>query len=372
MAAPDDVDMNAPAPAGPTLAADDPHTWAKVGNLVLRHFAREPNPLAPPEGMWRNKSNAAPPRILVEARINHPFVNLDAHIPRAVRVPKTASVVDQTIARVCGRFARRPSDYYVAQSQTWVCPKHDCVYTILLEDLTPAQHEVVDVATVGIREPFVAVVEGRHVVLPAFVREVIDIVALSHYENTHLQGRGFRHILHGQDVDGRIQYHWEPVRIQHHLTSTAAGGWEIRYHEEHRRLETQRALAAEARAWASELIRYLDDVDRDEARKARNSYHRFVVDRCDDLVNLDRSDGLFDAHASLFDGGRASVQLASRTNAAMKEAHSVVYDGHRTITSEHAARQRVRARAQAEMEYWINGEGAHRLVKRPNVRNLYT
>ncbi|VDC00358.1 unnamed protein product, partial [Peniophora sp. CBMAI 1063] len=146
MAEPDVVDMDAPAPAAPTLAADDRYTWAKVGNLVLRHIAREPNPLAPPEGMSRYKSNATPPRILVEAPVNHPFVNLDAHIPRAVRVPKTASIVDQTIARVCGRFTRRPSDYYVAQSQMWVCPKHDCVYTILLEDLTPAQHEVVDVA----------------------------------------------------------------------------------------------------------------------------------------------------------------------------------------------------------------------------------
>lgn len=134
-----------------------------------------------------------------------PFVNLDAHIPYPVRVPQTWSLVESEIRKVSPALTRRPSDFYVGGSRTWVCPKLDCVYTIMSDDLTQTQRLMVERATEGIDVPF-TLLDGDHCSAAAvYVREVIDIIALAHYESAHFQPLRIRHILHGQRNNGRVR-----------------------------------------------------------------------------------------------------------------------------------------------------------------------
>lgn len=85
-----------------------------------------------------------------------------------------------------------------------MCPKADCAFTILLDDLADDQRDCVAHATTGIRQPFITVTEGKSASVSISVREVIDIIALAHYESTHVRHLGIRHVLHGQELSGRV------------------------------------------------------------------------------------------------------------------------------------------------------------------------
>ncbi|VDC03136.1 unnamed protein product [Peniophora sp. CBMAI 1063] len=317
-----DIDMEY-AHEQPALALDDDHTWAKVADLALRHLARVGKPPTHPDDASledRFVERTEAPRGDSLQLVNH-----DAHIPPSVRVPQTWSLIITDMRRVCTHFARRLSDFYVAGTNEWVCPMHDCMYAIAINNLSVDEKKVVDGVTRGADVPFYTLVDAFRVTEPAFIREVIDIVALEHYESVHLQGLRIHHVIHGQDHTGRIMYYWQLNRISAEFLKKTVRGWEARRFEEIRRTEVQRALASEARQWAEGLIRDAKQGDKDARLAARIEYGDYSREGYAHALCLERRDGLFDARVSAFEGP-AGGGLERRAIRAMRGVHSLSFE----------------------------------------------
>lgn len=148
------------------------------------------------------------PHIRPKARslpVHQPLYALDAHIPAVVRERKTAHFVLQSIRRFSEPLSRRPSDYLAGNSDVWMCPHNPCLYTIELKNLTQDQGETLEHRTKDLATPFIVDENGSISASARYVREVIDIVALDHYEAAHLAPYNIKHTVHGQRDDGRVR-----------------------------------------------------------------------------------------------------------------------------------------------------------------------
>ncbi|VDB90182.1 unnamed protein product [Peniophora sp. CBMAI 1063] len=362
-----DADMD-DIPGEPVLAKDSPHTWAKVTDLALRHMARVPRPPTHPEdASLEDRVHSSG-----ETMAGHmqQLVNSNAHIPASVRVPKTWMLIDIDMNRISAPLTRRPSDFYVGGSLAWTCPKHDCVYTIFLEDLSPDQRKLVKDATRGVKIWFFQTENDVAAAVPEFFREVIDIVALAHYESAHFAGLLIHHVIHGQDAQGRILYHWQLNNMSTEFKKKTVRGWEARRYEEICRVNVQRGLAQDARNMADSLIRTAKEGDKSARERARARAGYQIREEYRVLLDLKRPQGLFDARASLYEGRPENNRIVYGPISAMKRVHATAFEAGNRTEEALAERDALRATADALKAYWKDGEGAKRLVRRENTYQM--
>ncbi|KZV70918.1 hypothetical protein PENSPDRAFT_664729 [Peniophora sp. CONT] len=361
----DDVVMPGPDEYVPTLAPDDCYTWAKAADLALRHIALVEQPLrhrgdASVEAYVRNTNLVA----ACDAK-KLPILSYDAHVPAIVRVVKTPSFVNADIEALSTSLVRRPSDYLMANADAWRCPHHHCMFTVELSSLTHEQHDILRRATAGVTVPWTFNADGHIAVVGVYAREVVDIVALAHYEEHHFQRLGIRHVLHGQREDGRIMYHWEPVKMKNLLDTNSVRGSQARYHEEKCRVNMQRALAFEARLWAADALQAARKEEYKGRAEARKSLSQSVRANYGALVNLnlDRVDSLFEARTALFVGRSAMSSVVRRPMDALTRLHGDILNVGGDPVSAAVDRERCAA-AREQQTFWDEGEGSERVKRR--------
>lgn len=137
--------------------------------------------------------------------VQGPFVNRDAHIPVSIRVPPTAPYLLGRIRSVSPPLGHRPSDLCIGGSHIWNCPHGPCAFALNLVDISPAAQEIIVRVAGEDSILFVQMVDGVVSARPEFIREVVDFVALDHYENTHLARLDVHHVVHGLRADGRVR-----------------------------------------------------------------------------------------------------------------------------------------------------------------------
>ncbi|VDC05901.1 unnamed protein product [Peniophora sp. CBMAI 1063] len=365
-----DVDMQDAGAAAPILAEDDVYTWAKASDLALRYIARVRTPSWHAEDV--NVDGIGLPAIVRdhEQTIQGPFVNRDAHIPASVRVPETPGYLTMRLCSVATSLSRRPSDYYLPGSDVWHCPHYACDWVIVLDNLTEAQKGMLTRAMGEDTGLFMGDGGNAAAPQPAFVREVVDIVALEHYQRAHFWRLGIRYILHGQRIDGRIAYHWEepdggrgPGKPRVRITSAEK-------HEEKCRVAVQRALSCEARSWATSTIQDVQKIEHALRADASRVQRECALERGAKLINLkvDRVDSLFEHRASLYTDlhhRHSVVMLPEKAMLRVKSAGQKFEDDNTNVRSSCDVR---RTAAEEQIEYWTTGEGYLRTQFRPLVR----
>ncbi|KZV60557.1 hypothetical protein PENSPDRAFT_671578 [Peniophora sp. CONT] len=346
-------------------------------DLALRHIARVEEPPRHPDDArveahvpQKNQKN----RHAVNIPSKLPLVAYDVHVPAFVRETKTSSFVVTDIRQFSTPLVRRPSDYVTGNADVWICAHPPCMYAIDQTGLTRAQYNILQRATVGTATPFATELDGAIVVIPQHFREVVDIVALAHYEATHLAHMAIRHILHGQRLDGRgqILYHWEPVDMAGLLLEGSVRGSQARYNEERCRANMQRALAYEARTWAAEEIHDVRKEEYDlraQLRKWHSGYIRRENGRMLHL-NVDSVDSLFNTRPAKFAGRSATSRIVLQPTEALFHLQRMYLGFNDDSVAAAEARQRRRVAAEEQQLFWSEGDGAERTIQRRQGLNL--
>ncbi|VDB90238.1 unnamed protein product [Peniophora sp. CBMAI 1063] len=358
----------------PTLARDDRYTWAKAADLALRHIARVPEFVRHPDDTFVERGVPQSPLPTSTVAREQPLVNLDAHVPWLVRVPKTAPYVKALIDNVHFTLTRAPSDYLPAYSDLWVCPNHPCGFTVDLSALSNVDVIELRKATNGQYLPtFTEYSDGGVVALVSSRREVVDIIGLRHYEEAHLHQLGIRHVIHGQRDDGRILFYWVPVDILSLLTENSVRGSVARHYEEKCRANTQRAMAFTARVWAADILQGIREDEHDARQQSRRSQSDFAQTEFGRLTNLnvDRVDSLFEPHAALLLGRGPKSAAVREPMRAMERLHERFYDVGAGGGSVAPDRDRLRAAAQEQQVFWSTGEGSERMKKTATTPATY-
>ncbi|KZV60543.1 hypothetical protein PENSPDRAFT_671602 [Peniophora sp. CONT] len=347
-----------------SLAPDTWDTWAQAiddalgidqdiqAEFALRHLARVDTP--PGHADDAALQNHVPGCGQAPSpRIELALVNMDWHIPAAVRAPKTNDAIISAIEKVSRPLVRRPSDYLVASATAWTCPHAACNHTIELTRLTPAQVSIVSQVFVGANVRLTETGFGRTAAIPALAREVVDMIALAHYRSEHLHELAIRYVLHGQRDDGRsnkVAYYWEPAEWKHSFLDCGVHGDTARRCEEARRLAMQNALAAEARAWASRMLLDVQFEERASRVAQRQQQSKLVRREYSRLVYLKRADSIFTPCA----GSKSYPKQVE----AIQHVHARYWDSDLLdllVVGENTRVSR-RREAEEEIEFWKSGE----------------
>ncbi|VDB97826.1 unnamed protein product [Peniophora sp. CBMAI 1063] len=292
------------------LAPDNAQTWAAMvsadsfenagipvnstkSDIALRHICRvstifsHPQDAESAELTWPHDLPRRETTVPSVATPTHRviLVNEDAHIPAQFRHQTTAPYILQAIQEIHSTFADRPSRTYTPYSRMWRCPYTGCNY---IEDLAGLSHSageaVCRIAAVSldsnflmddVASEFVTIAGGRYRARREFVRSVVDIIGLRHYE-THLADSGLRCWIRGQTPDGQISFMWEHDDLDFVLQSRTIEGWRARRHEELERLSLQSALSTQARRWAHEARFWGKEELVCQRRRARSVHHEYV------------------------------------------------------------------------------------------------
>ncbi|VDC00039.1 unnamed protein product [Peniophora sp. CBMAI 1063] len=336
-----------------TLASDSPGTWAKVADLTLRHIARIRVPPTHPDDL--RSDNKAPAMLSQRPSlpVHQSIVSQEAHIPFFVRKPRTVAYVREAIERVSVHLSRRPSEFLIGDTNRWACPGPTCAYTVQLEDLSSAQMEVIGRIANGLHRAWTSDVGKLHIAVREYWREVVDIVALAHYEEVHLHGLGIKHVIRGQGDDGRLEYFWEFRDWKAALELQNYRGVRARIAESRSRSNMQRALGFEARAWASDVLSQVQQEECDARASAREQQSDFVRDEYDEHLNLElnRADSLFEPRGVLFAGHGSTTREVQRPIRALRRLHEYIYGQQPTPNVEESRAER-RAGAEAELLRW--------------------
>lgn len=317
--------------------------------------------------------------------MQRPLVAYNTHIPSVTRVPRTPLFMKNKIRNVSEALSRRPSDFLIGAADVWRCPHAPCMFVIELARLGPDDLQTLQRVLADLVTQFTTEVDGNRGAERRFAREVVDVLALVHYEDAHLAAIGLRHVLHGQRDDGRVRsavalrarlpdfltqlaYHWEPRDLERMLFMNDVHGSQARHYEERCRANMQRSLGYEARMWAAETIHQTHKEEYDDRARTRQRLSNFTRIKFERLVNLnlDAVDGLFEPRSALYVGRGARSNIVQQPMVALNRLHRQVYkqdvvSGDSVVMQEKRVdRERRRAEALEQSIHWTTGEGAER------------
>ncbi|VDC04890.1 unnamed protein product [Peniophora sp. CBMAI 1063] len=364
----------------PAPAPDDTDTWSAMTDVALRHISRvsslfmHPQDLESAELTWpEDLSRHEPTAEVLTPTYRVVLVNQDAHIPTHARHPNTAPYILQAISDLYPALAKRPSSRYTPYARIWRCPYDGCGY---FEDLARLSHAAGEAVcrvaatavdsyflTNDLASDYIKLVEGRYCARREFIKNVVDIIGLRHYES-HLSQAGLRCSIRGQRPSGYLSFMWEHADMDAMLQSNSVEGVQARRHEEAARKRFQLALRAQARCWAHETRFWEMGGLTAERQSARSLQHAFVK-------TLDLS------HV-LTDGGRHFSQLREleprrslAVLAAGRKLHDDVYGAAAERETVNTAITSRLLLANEEIESWERGDGLFLTLDRGDSPELY-
>ncbi|VDB87028.1 unnamed protein product [Peniophora sp. CBMAI 1063] len=236
------------------------------------------------------------------------------------------------------------------QADTWRCPQDGCAYYEDTDNLSAAAVRAIrDVQPTPAIASSSLIYEGiRARANPKFLRLVVDIVGLRHYQDSHLRSVGLACRIYGQDVRGDLDFQWVYEDYKSVLTSVTGEGAAARMYEEQERVQLQRRISLLARRWAlstqSAILR--------ERHQDALALHNCLSQRARDVHEESLQDGR--------DLWKEACAIYSLLHAGITERETLNAVGDKAFE-----------RARETLDFWERGAGRRRLLPRANDPEMY-